>query len=85
MGAPFDGIEWLNPDTSWRVKLRQPGWQVGWKRPDDAGRVSVSIAGNDSRGLLGETDLGVDRWESFAHTRRVGLLMPEPMRTPICS
>ena len=22
---PFDGIEWLNPDTSWRVKARAVG------------------------------------------------------------
>jgi len=26
----IDGFELINPDTSWRVKLRQPGWQVGW-------------------------------------------------------
>ena len=45
--APFDGIEWLNPDTSWRVKLRQPGWRVGWNVLHDAGGVSVSIARND--------------------------------------
>ena len=71
--APFDGIEWLNPDTSWRVKLRQPGWQVGWN-------VLTTLAAYPFRSpetitrLLGETDLGVDRWESFAHKRRVVLL-----------
>ena len=25
--APFDGIEIVNPDTSWRVHLREPQWQ----------------------------------------------------------
>ena len=71
--APFDGIEWLNPDTSWRVKLRQPGWQVGWN-------VLTTLAAYPFRSpetitrLLGDTDLGVDRWESFAHKRRVVLL-----------
>jgi hypothetical protein len=71
--APFDGIEWLNPDTSWRVKLRQPGWRVGWN-------VVTTLAAYPFRSpetitrLLGDTGLGVDRWESFAHRRRVVLL-----------
>jgi len=71
--APFDGIEWINPDTSWRLKLRQPGWQVGWN-------VLTTLAAYPFRApetitrLLGETDLGADRWESFAHKRRVVLL-----------
>jgi len=71
--APFDGIEWLNPDTSWRVKLRQPGWRAGWD-------IVTSLAAYPFRSpetiarLLGETALGVDRWESFAHRRRVVLL-----------
>ncbi len=25
--APFDGIELLNPDTSWRILAQEPGWQ----------------------------------------------------------
>ena len=71
--APFDGIEWLNPDTSWRIKLRQPGWRVGWS-------VTTTLAAYPFRSpetitrLLGETEIGVDRWESFAHKRRVVLL-----------
>jgi hypothetical protein len=71
--APFDAIEWLNPDTSWRVKVRQPGWRSRWN-------VVAAVAGYPIRSpetiarLLGNTALGVDRWESFAHARRVVLL-----------
>ena len=25
--APFDGLELINPDTSWRVQLQAPGWR----------------------------------------------------------
>jgi hypothetical protein len=71
--APFDAIEWLNPDTSWRVKVRQPGWRARWN-------IVAAVAGYPIRSpetiarLLGDTALGVDRWESFAHARRVVLL-----------
>jgi hypothetical protein len=71
--APFDAIEWLNPDTSWRVKVREPGWRARWN-------VVAAVAGYLFRSpetiarLLGNTTLGADRWESFAHARRVVLL-----------
>jgi len=26
-GVPFDGIELLNPDTSWRILAQEPGWR----------------------------------------------------------
>jgi hypothetical protein len=71
--APFDGIEWLNPDTSWRVKVRQPGWRARWN-------IAAAVAGYPIRSpetiarLLSNTALGVDRWGSFAHARRVVLL-----------
>src|SRR5882672_6033515 len=29
--APFDGIEMLNPDTSWRLWAQQPGWRSKWQ------------------------------------------------------
>src|SRR5580704_18584308 len=71
--TPFDAIEWLNPDTSWRVKVRQPGWRARWN-------IVAAVAGYPIRSpetiarLLGGTALSVDRWESFAHARRVVLL-----------
>lgn len=71
--AQFDGIEWLNPDTSWRLKARQPGWAA-------RGRIVTTLLGYPWRApetiahLLADTELGVDRWMSFARTRRVVLL-----------
>jgi hypothetical protein len=71
--APFDAIEWLNPDTSWRLKVREPGWRARW-------HVVASLLGYPFRSpetiahLLGETGLGADRWRLFSHTRRVVLL-----------
>jgi hypothetical protein len=71
--TPFDAIEWLNPDTSWRLKVRQAGWRARWN-------IVAALAGYPIRSpetiarLLGNTALGVDRWESFAHSRRVVLL-----------
>ena len=71
--APFDAIEWLNPDTSWRVKIRTSGWRPRWN-------IVTALAGYVFRSpetiahLLGGTELGLARWESFAHRRRVVLL-----------
>jgi hypothetical protein len=70
---PFDAIEWLNPDTSWRVKVQSPGWRSRWN-------VVAALAGYPFRPsetiarMMGGTDLGVSRWESFAHRRRIVLL-----------
>ncbi len=71
--VPFDAVESLNPDTAWRVKIREPGWRARWN-------IVEALAGYPFRSpetiarLLGETGLGVDRWESFAHKRRVVVL-----------
>jgi hypothetical protein len=71
--APFDGIEWLNPDTSWRLKVREPGWRSRWD-------IVTALLGYPFRSpetiarLLGNTTLGVNRWQTFAHRRRVVLL-----------
>lgn len=71
--APFDGIEWLNPDTSWRLKVRETGWRSRW-------HIIAALAGYPFRPpetiarLLADTGLEPSRWESFAHTRRVVLL-----------
>ena len=70
---PFDAIEWLNPDTSWRLKVKAPGWRSRWN-------IVAALAGYPFRSpetiarLMGETDLDVSRWESFAHRRRVVIL-----------
>jgi hypothetical protein len=71
--AAFDAIEWLNPDTSWRIKIHEPGWR------SRSGIVST-LAGYPFRPaetiarMMSGTGLSVDRWRSFAHQRRVVLL-----------
>jgi hypothetical protein len=70
--TPFDGIEWVNPDTSWRVLLHD-GW---WSRFTLARalatyplRPEASIAS-----LLGGTSLSIDRWNAVTRSRRVVVL-----------
>jgi hypothetical protein len=71
--APFDGIEWLNPDTSWRLKVRAPGWRVGRD-------IVTALAGYLFRSpetiarLMTGTELDVERWQSFARRRHVVVL-----------
>jgi hypothetical protein len=69
---PFDAIEWMNPDTSWRVRL-----QGSWRS-----RLSVveALASYPFRSeetiarLLGGTALQDDLWHSIARRRRVVVL-----------
>ena len=71
--GPFDAIEWLNPDTSWRLKVQAPGWRSRW-------RVVAALAGYAFRSpetiahMMGDTGLDAKNWASLAHTRRVVLL-----------
>ncbi|MEO8259898.1 MAG: CehA/McbA family metallohydrolase [Acidobacteriota bacterium] len=71
--APFDGVEWLNPDTSWRIKLRQSGWRQGWNVITTLSAYAFRSPETVTR-LLGDTGIGAAAWESFAHQRRVVLL-----------
>ncbi len=43
--APFDGIEIVNPDTSWRVHLREPQWQPKLRLARGAPGVSIQAGG----------------------------------------
>jgi hypothetical protein len=70
--APFDGIEWINPDTSWRVRL-QGGWSSRWSMLAALATYPIRPAETMAR-LLGGTALHVDRWQAVALTRRVVIL-----------
>jgi hypothetical protein len=71
--APFDAIEWLNPDTSWRIKVKEQGWRSRWN-------IFAALASYPFRSpesiarVMSQTDLDVAQWESFAHRRRVVIL-----------
>ena len=44
--APFDGIEIVNPDTSWRVHLREPQWQPKLRLARCASGISIPAGGS---------------------------------------
>ncbi len=68
--APFDAVEWTNPDTSWRVLAQQPGW---------AGRFRLFEAlvdypfrpGETIAHLLAGTTSAPNHWEALTQRRRV--------------
>jgi hypothetical protein len=70
--APFDGIEWINPDTSWRVRL-QGGWASRWSMLAGLATYPIRPAETMAR-LLGGTALHVDRWQSVGIARHVVIL-----------
>src|SRR5689334_7533921 len=71
--APFDGIEWLNPDTSWRLKVRTPGWRARWG-------IVTALAGYLFRSpetiarLMAGSELDAAPWLAAARQRRVVVL-----------
>jgi hypothetical protein len=70
--APFDGIEWINPDTSWRVRL-QGSWGSRWSVLAALATYAIRPAETMAR-LLGGTALRLDRWQAIGLSRRVVIL-----------
>jgi hypothetical protein len=68
--APFDAIEWINPDTSWRLRAQGPGWRSRFSLfealVDYPFRPGETIAN-----LLVGTSSAIARWPSLAERRRV--------------
>ena len=68
--APFDGIEIVNPDTSWRVHLREPNWQPKVRLVEALlaypFRPAAAIAS-----LIDESPDVLARWDALASRRRV--------------
>src|SRR6185295_17590226 len=52
--APFDAIEMLNPDTSWRIWAQEPGWRPKQKLCAALAqrRRVVAVAGADAHAKL---------------------------------
>jgi hypothetical protein len=71
--APFDGLEWINPDTSWRVRAQAPGWRSRL-------RLAESLLGYPFRpretiaSLLASPETTMYRWDALAKRRRVVVL-----------
>ncbi len=69
---PFDAVEWLNPDTSWRVRL-QGSWRSRWSVIEAL--VSYPFRSEETIArLLGGTALQDDLWHSVARRRRIVVL-----------
>jgi hypothetical protein len=68
--APFDGMEIVNPDTSWRVHLREPQWQPKLRLVQALlaypFRPAAAIAS-----LIDESPNVLARWDAIAPRRRV--------------
>jgi len=68
--APFDGIEIVNPDTSWRVHLWEPRWQPKLRLVEALlaypFRPAAAIAS-----LIDESPDVLARWDALAPRRRV--------------
>jgi hypothetical protein len=68
-GAPFDAIELLNPDTSWRVLAEQPGWAP--KQRLAAALVDYPFRPAEVMASLIQPTRALDNWEAIAEQRRL--------------
>jgi hypothetical protein len=70
--TPFDAIEWVNPDTSWRVFLHD-GWRSRITLIGALATYPFRPEASIAR-LLGDTSLGLERWNAMTRARRVIVL-----------
>jgi hypothetical protein len=68
--TPFDAIEWVNPDTSWRMRVRQTGWLRGWGVLEALAAYPIRPAETMAR-LIAGTALDAARWNQLASERRI--------------
>jgi hypothetical protein len=68
--APFDGLEWINPDTSWRVHAQMPGWRPRARLVAALFDYPVRPAETIAR-LLTASETTKYRWEAIANRRRI--------------
>ena len=68
--APFDGIELVNLDSGWRMRLQEASWPA---RIALAGSLATYLVrpAETIANLLGESTVASARWESLSRRRRV--------------
>lgn len=71
--APFDGLEWLNLDTTWRANVRDPGWSARWHLMQSLASYPIRPAETIARLTVGTT-LKSEHWASISHDRKVAIL-----------
>ena len=67
--APFDGVELLNPDTSWRVLAQQTDWPA--RRQLVRGLLGYPFRPVEVMASLIQPPRIVRQWEALAERRRV--------------
>src|SRR5207247_9108869 len=67
--APFDGIELVNPDTSWRVHVQSPGWRPKLRLLTSL--IDYPFRPSETLGALLQPSTVIDRWSNLAGRRRV--------------
>ena len=68
--TPFDALEIVNPDTSWRVHVQQRGWRPKL-RLLEALTTYPFRPGETIAGLLNESPALLTQWASLTRSRRV--------------
>ena len=68
-GVPMDGVELLNPDTSWRVLAQQPGW--GGRARLLTALVDYPFRSPETIASLVQPSGAVANWLAIAERRRV--------------
>ena len=68
--APFDAIEWINPDTSWRLHAQGPGWRSRFSLVEALVDYPFRPGETIAHLLVGSSS-AISRWPSLAERRRV--------------
>jgi len=67
--VPFDGVELLNPDTSWRVLLQHLGWESSWRLL--SALVDYPFRSPEVMSRLIQPTTVINTWEALIRQRRV--------------
>jgi hypothetical protein len=67
--APFDAIEIMNPDSSWRVHYQQPGWRPKLRLL--TALVDYPVRPAETLAALLQPTTVIPRWDALTHRRRV--------------
>jgi hypothetical protein len=67
--APFDAIELLNPDTSWRLLAQSPGWRGDWRLLK--GFLHYPFRAPEVIASLIQPTTAVEKWAALARQRRI--------------
>jgi hypothetical protein len=70
--APFDALETLNPDTSWRRAMQMPGWRPKLRLLEAL--IDYPVRPAETMARLLQPSETMFQWNALAHRRRIVLL-----------